>query len=106
LPEFKFYCFHGRFEYVDIIFGVHTTNPTRSFYNRNWEKQNFTTRRILETEPFPKPDRFEEMIAIAEKLAQKFVFVRVDLYNVNTKIYFSELTFSPASGMVTFIPQE
>ena len=38
------------------------------------------------------------MIDIASKLSKGFEFVRVDLYNINGKIYFSEMTFTPAKG--------
>lgn len=48
--------------------------------------------------PLKKPSNFDEMVIIAEKLASKFPFVRVDLYNINGKIYFSEMTFTPAKG--------
>ncbi len=48
--------------------------------------------------PLKKPSNFDEMVVIAEKLADKFPFVRVDLYNINGKIYFSEMTFTPAKG--------
>ena len=48
--------------------------------------------------PLKKPSNFEEMVKVAEALASKFPFVRVDLYNINGKIYFSEMTFTPAKG--------
>ena len=42
------------------------------------------------------------MIALAEKLAIPFPFVRVDLYCVNNQIYFGEMTFTPAKGTLIF----
>ena len=48
--------------------------------------------------PLKKPSNFDEMVKIAESLGKEFPFVRVDLYNINGKIYFSELTFTPAKG--------
>lgn len=53
-----------------------------------------------------KPEKFEEMIDIAIKLSQGTKFLRVDLYNYLGKILFSELTFSPCSGMMPFNPPE
>ena len=38
------------------------------------------------------------MVQISELLSGNFPFVRVDLYNINGKIYFSEMTFTPAKG--------
>ena len=51
-----------------------------------------------------QPVNLEQMIAIARKLAQPFPHVRVDLYNVNGKIYFGELTFYTSSGYINFEP--
>ena len=50
----------------------------------------------------PKPANWDEMVKIAEDLASPFPFVRVDLYNINERIYFSELTFTPAKGTLKF----
>ena len=52
------------------------------------------------------PENFDNMISIAEKLSNGFKFLRVDLYNVNGKIYFGELTFYPASGMIPWTNEE
>lgn len=52
----------------------------------------------------PKPDNFNEMLAIAEKLAEDFPHLRVDLYDVKGKIIFGELTFYDGSGYMPFDP--
>ena len=43
-----------------------------------------------------------DLVRIAEKLAAPFPFVRVDLYDVDGKIYFGEMTFTPAKGTLIF----
>jgi hypothetical protein len=48
--------------------------------------------------PVVEPDKFKTMVQLAEKLGSPFPFVRVDLYSIKGKIYFSELTFTPAKG--------
>ena len=45
------------------------------------------------------------MISLAERLSVGFPFLRVDLYSINNKIYFGELTFYPASGFGNFKPE-
>ena len=45
-----------------------------------------------------KPEKLEEMIKIAEKISKDIPEVRVDLYLVNGKIYFGELTFFSQGG--------
>ena len=56
--------------------------------------------------PFGRPDNFDEMISIAEKLSRDIPFVRVDLFNVDGKIYFSEMTFFPGGGFTPFYPDK
>ena len=48
--------------------------------------------------PLKKPENFENMVVLSEKIAKKFPFVRVDLYDVDGEIYFSEMAFTPAKG--------
>ena len=46
--------------------------------------------------------KIKEMEKIARDLSADFDFVRVDLFCINEKIYFSELTFSPCSDFMPF----
>lgn len=46
------------------------------------------------------------MIELAEVLAKDKIFVRVDFYDVNNKIYFGEITFYPASGLGKFTDEK
>ena len=46
------------------------------------------------------------MIDIANTLSKGFSHVRVDLYNVDGKIYFGEMTFTNGSGLDPIIPNE
>lgn len=46
------------------------------------------------------------MISISNKLSENIPFLRVDLYEINEKIYFSELTFFPGAGYIKFTPKE
>ena len=54
----------------------------------------------------PKPEGFEEMKTVAAKLSKGFPHVRVDLYNVNGKIYFGEITFYHHGGFAPFHPEK
>jgi len=53
----------------------------------------------VEYRKVPRPQNLEKMIEIAEKISKGFPQVRVDLYNVQGKIYFGEMTFTAFSGM-------
>jgi hypothetical protein len=42
-----------------------------------------------------KPESFDRMLEIARELSKDFPFVRVDLYDMDGKVVFGELTFTP-----------
>ena len=46
------------------------------------------------------------MIDCAEKLAQPFPVVRVDLYNLNGKVFFGEMTFTSLGGLMNFYSED
>ena len=50
------------------------------------------------------PDNFKDLVHVAESLAEGFDFIRVDLYSVENKIYFSELTPYPGGVSAVFEP--
>ena len=52
-----------------------------------------------------KPKNLEEMVELARKLSEDFPFVRVDLYDVDGSVYFSELTFIPTVGNMKLKPE-
>ena len=54
----------------------------------------------------PRPQSYDSMLWIAERLGQEFRFVRVDLYDVDGEVYVGELTFTPTAGLHLFDPPE
>ena len=50
-----------------------------------------------------RPQVLNEMISVAERLAEPFPFVRVDLYQYEEKVLFGELTFTPMGALNTYI---
>lgn len=58
------------------------------------------------TEQLEKPKNYNKMVEIAEILSEGFSHVRVDLYNIDGKIYFGEMTFSTCGGYCKFEPDE
>lgn len=82
-------------------------NHTINFYNTKFEKMDIREGNYKNYYgKISKPENFDEMLKIVNKLCSDFSFVRVDLYNVDGKIYFGELTFTPAAGINPFIPLE
>lgn len=56
--------------------------------------------------PIDAPENFDKMVEIATVLCEGFKHVRVDLYNIDGKIYFGEMTFTNGSGFEKIYPRE
>lgn len=54
----------------------------------------------------PRPVTYETMVRCAETLAQDCPFMRVDFYEVDGHLYFSEITLFPGSGFERFYPKQ
>lgn len=108
LTDYKFYCFNGipRYLYVSVGMSNHQT-ARMSFVTTDWKLANFGRTDYKRLKGLPqRPDKLEEMIEIAKKLSDKVPFLRVDLYEIDGKVYFGELTFTPCAGMMPFDPPE
>jgi hypothetical protein len=107
LTDYKFYCFNGKAHFVEVHLD-RSQNHKRAFYDLNFDKLPFRYVSLEKaiSESIQKPTTFEEMIVLAEKLANTFPFVRVDFYSINNKIIFGEMTFYPSDGRKDFIPNK
>ena len=108
LYDYKFFCFNGK---VNIVYGISDRDLGGTIqlgiYDTEFNKLNVDRcDERHQNRPLPKPMNYDSMIQIAEKLADDFPHVRVDLYNVAGKIYFGELTFYDGSGYMSFEPDE
>lgn len=105
INDYKFFCYQGHAEYV-IVDVDRYIGHKRNFYDRNWNNLHVTSDCPSSDRDIPKPENLDEMIRYAEILAKDFPYVRVDLYSVDGKVYFGELTFYPWSGYVQYSPDE
>lgn len=108
LIDYKFFCFNGepRFLYVSHGLARHET-ATIDFYDLNYQRMPFKRTDYKSSAiDAQKPKTFENMVSLAKKLSQGIPFVRVDLYEINGKNYFSEITFFPCAGWMPFDPPE
>ena len=97
--EYKIHVFNGKARSLYVVSGRNEDIRYNNYYIdwtpfdgsqfNGWKKTDYELK---------KPDNFAEMVKLAETLAKPFPFVRVDLYNINGKILFSEMTFTPATG--------
>lgn len=105
LPEdYKFYCMNGEARYVMVCKDRGCPGEKTKFFfmDRDWNKMPFSEEVFLYPETvIEKPEEIDRAFDIATQLSEDFPFARVDLYIVDHKIYFGELTFTPSAGMDT-----
>jgi hypothetical protein len=92
--DYKFYCFSGRTELITVHFDRHK-NPRSVSVDRDFVRLRFRPGFKQHDIDPPKPRNFADMLRLAESLAEGFNFIRVDLYSLQDKLYFGELTPYP-----------
>jgi len=102
--ELKFHMFYGKCKLVQMIIN----KKNQSYANFLDEKFNIlklrTPNHLTMESKIRRPNNYEIMMALVEKISKPFDYVRVDLYNLHEKIYFGELTHYPGSGTTHFEP--
>ena len=96
--DYKFFCYNGKVDCVMVCSDREKGNY-RDFFDKEWNHLEYSKKNRQSPEPIERPKNIEDMFKIASEISKNFPFIRVDLYNINGKIYFSEMTFSPAAGL-------
>lgn len=101
--DYKVYCFHGHPLYILVCDGRGNSRPRFYFFDAEWRFCPITQDGLEVPEGFflEKPVNLKKMLACAADLSRPFPFVRVDFYEVDGKLIFGELTFTPAGGLDT-----
>lgn len=104
LPDIKFFCFDGVVKALFIGTERQTGDVKFDFFDADFNHLDIVQVHPMSGRVIPKPENFEEMKTIAAKLSKGIPHVRIDLYNVNGKVYFGEMTFYHHGGMQPFHP--
>ena len=106
LTDYKIHCFDGTPFVCQVIKG-RATKETLDFYDTEWKHLDLAHPAFPNSEKTDhKPSQYNQMLSIASKLSQGLKYVRVDLYNTENRVYFGEMTFTPASGTERYIPDQ
>lgn len=108
LRDYKFYCIGGK---PIFLFVATERNVPGEIAKFDYFDMDFNPLDLRMAHPksgckIDKPICFEEMKQLAERLSQGIPTIRIDLYEVNGKVYFGEFTFFPSGGLAAFHPDE
>jgi hypothetical protein len=108
--DYKFMCFNGKVLYVCVSRGLGDFDTgSLSFFHADGSPAPFRRADYPEGPPDQKPPQhLRQMNEAAETLAQAadLPFVRVDFYETDGRVFFSEFTFYPCGGTIFFDPPE
>ena len=103
--EYQYWCFNGQPKFISCIQEPHGKNEKAS-YSLDFKLLDFITSAPAKPDGFEKPDFLDDMDSSTHLLCQSFTFVRVDYLSDGNHYYFGEITFTPASGLVGWKPEE
>lgn len=112
LVDYRFLCSFGTCNgiFVDIdtaaADGSHRADARRNVYDRDFRLLPVrVSRPVIDDRTIEPPAVLPEMIEMAERLSSPFPFCRVDLFVVEGRIVFGEMTFFHAGGCSTIEPE-
>ena len=105
LIDYKYFCFDGKPEFLYVM-GERVVGKEVKVAILNSDYSETEVQRVGDTQykDYTKPYNYDEMKSIVEILSEEFPHVRVDMYNIEGRIYFGELTFFNASGYMKYNP--
>lgn len=107
LKDYKYYCFDGKVRIVMINSDRMSSLETKAnYFDENYQPLDFVWGYENAKIPPAKPEKFEEMKSLAEKLSKGIPHVRIDFYQTPQGIFFGEMTFFDGSGFDTIEPIE
>lgn len=104
--ERRMFTFAGRVQVTQTTVVDNGVLRPGAFHDRDWRLLPWRGPSEPHPGPFPRPERYDAMIAIAERLGAGFDHVRVDLYDADDRIYAGELTLYSWSGLTPLDPDD
>lgn len=103
--DFRIYVFSGKAQLIEVSVDRATIYKW-TYYTTSWTRWKGAEEYRTTEREIPRPASLNKMLAAAEALAEDHPFVRVDLYDIDGRPRFSELTFFPGAGMDFFMSRE
>lgn len=109
--DYKLNYLNGKLEFVYVSYDREGINA-RCVFDESWKVIPFYWGNSNQKEyvpcpvDIPAPKSFDKMKEIGAKIAKFFKYVRVDLYDVDGKLYVGEITLHHGGGCDRFRPQE
>lgn len=95
ITDYKVVCTNGK---PRCILVCTNRDEGRDYYSTDWQYLEFVKKESRSKVKTEKPQCLAEMLRDAAILSKPFPLARIDFYVVDKKLYFGEITLSPAGG--------
>lgn len=105
--DYKVHCFrkNGKLTQIVQVVSNRFEDQKANYFTTDWDPidmdQGYTS---IPSTLLPRPDALNELLSVSDILSSNLNYVRVDLYLVDSKIYFGEMSFTPNAGLLRFRP--
>lgn len=106
--SYKFFSTYGYSDYCQVVYNSNNHKFQRSVIYKvdEWRKCSGFITKSEGTIEIPRPKTLSRMIQIIRILGKDLPFARIDLYEWNNQVYFSEITLMPGAGRITNFSKE
>lgn len=103
--DYKIHCFNGE-PYCIMVCSNRATDVKFDYYDLDWQLMDYITKGEESGVLIERPEGLETMIKAARDLSKGFPFARIDFYDVHGKVYFGEITLTPAGGNLHYLNEK
>ena len=103
--DYKFHCFNGKVHSCLVCYDRDpvSNNVTLDHYDIDWNHTEAIMPFFRQNErPIPRPKGYEQMLQVASALSKDFPYARVDLYDIDGRVIFGEITLTPNGNVLSY----
>lgn len=106
--DYKIYCFNG---VPKLVLTCYDRDDAKEqvqlvFTDLDFNVLPYGAEGINDGKVIERPESFDKMLEYSKILSEGFPFVRMDFYDIDGKVYFGEMTFTPAGGLAKYYNDE
>lgn len=102
--DYKFMCFNGKVHFIALYAERFTGDLKEDYYTKDWKHISLIDKEEA-GDVYEKPEYFDEMVSIAEKLSENIPVLRVDFNIWKDLLAVGEMTFFHHGCMLPFFDE-
>lgn len=102
MTDYKIHCFNGK-PFCVLVCSNRSSDLKLDYYDLDWNYLDVVPENLRSGYIADRPKGLNIMIQLAERLSAAFPTARIDFYDVDGRVYFGEITLTPAGGNLHYI---